>query len=55
MADERETANDDHLDYVVVECDFSFDQLLDAMRESGAEVTNYLIPDDGTAIQIAND
>lgn len=48
-------ANDDDLEYITGECAFSFDELLDAMRDGGAEVTCYLIPEDGAAIPIAND
>lgn len=52
---EQSAANDDDIEYVTGECGFSFEELLEVMRDGGAEVTRCLITEDGPAILIAND
>lgn len=49
-----EPANDRD-DYVIMECPFSFDELIEAIRANGGEVECGLLTDDGAFIIQAND
>ncbi len=52
---EQDAANDDGAENIYVDCAFSFEELMEALRETGAEITRYASLDREQVIEIAND